>query len=164
MIQVLSEIEPLKPNHTRRTCYLCHPVTGLSHSFVDGLAAQGVKKADEAGFVPLSTWAMWRGHLTPDNKRGYDAVMRKCLTVVDLCDELWVLTDYLTPGMITEIERATSAGKPVKFYLVDPRVHIRYPDTWEQNCEGKDLAELEVNVPEFFTVQKGVSNDSDPES
>ena len=100
--------------------YIAHPLRGGGtdvakihaneesiRSIMCGLAAE---EPDMLLFSPIHAF----GYLDPLGP--HEWVMKQCLEMVELCDELWVYGDWRSSeGCRMEIDRAGELGKPVYF-------------------------------------------------
>lgn len=100
--------------------YICAPYAGdvVKNTKV---AIDFGKMAHEKGFLPIIPHLLFP-YL--DDEKDREEAMFMCLTVVGLCDSLFVLSDVITSGMKREIDLAKKKGMPIfQFYLLGESVY-----------------------------------------
>ena len=100
--------------------YVAHPMRGggrdiekihkNEEAIRDIMIELSASEPDLFLFSPIHAF----GYLDPLGPQ--DWVLRQCLEMVEVCDELWVYGDWQSSvGCRMEIERARELGKPVTF-------------------------------------------------
>lgn len=104
----------------KKLVYICSPYAGDVQENLRR-ARQYSRFAVFHGSVPMTPHLMYPQFLQDaepaERKIGTECVM----TVLALCDEIWVFGDRISKGMAAEIEYAKEAYIPVRYFALVPR-------------------------------------------
>ena len=100
--------------------YICSPYAGDVEENLRR-ARQYSRFAVFLGAIPMTPHLMYPQFLQ-DAEPAERKIGTECaMTVLALCDEIWVFGDRISKGMEAEIEYAKSACIPVRYFALVPR-------------------------------------------
>ena len=100
--------------------YICSPYAGDVEENLRR-ARQYSRFAVFQGAIPMTPHLMYPQFLQ-DAEPAERKIGTECaMTVLALCDEIWVFGDRISKGMAAEIEYAKSACIPIRYFALIPR-------------------------------------------
>lgn len=72
--------------------------------------------AYEKGYLPIAPHAIFTQFLDDGKAKERESAMEMGLQLLGLCNELWAFGPCISEGMKREIEKARSAGIPIRYF------------------------------------------------
>ncbi len=73
------------------------------------------------GAIPVASHLLYPQFLRDDVREEREIGMECGMTLLALCDEIWVFGEHISKGMAAEIEYAKKAYIPVRYFALVPR-------------------------------------------
>lgn len=101
-------------NPNKNFIFICSPYRGNIPKN-EAVAQRVCRAAVKMGYIPIAPHLYFTQFLDDENENERDKGISLGLQMLDLCSELWIVGDYITHGMQTEINHARQLNKAIKF-------------------------------------------------
>jgi len=114
--KAMQSIERKKPHFPfHPLVYICSPFSGDIEINIQN-ARRYSRFAVDRGYLPITPHLLYPQFLDDNNQRERNLGLFFGLVLLDKCTEVWVFGDHISTGMRTEIERAESKGRAIKYF------------------------------------------------
>lgn len=103
---------------SRPKCYIVSPYAGDIDTHVDE-AIRFSRYAVSQGYICIASHLMYPAILSDSDPEQRQLGLQFGIALMDICDEVWVLTDDpsdISSGMAGEIHEAKKAGKKIRYF------------------------------------------------
>ena len=105
---------------TKPLVYICSPYAGDTEGNTHQARLYS-RYAALRGAIPVTPHLLYPQFLQEDVREERELGIRCGMTLLSLCDEIWVFGDRISKGMAAEIEYAKEAYIPVRHFILVPR-------------------------------------------
>ena len=100
--------------------YICSPYAGDTEGNTRRARLYS-RYAALRGAIPVASHLLYPQFLRDDVREEREIGMDCAMTLLALCDEIWVFGEHISRGMAAEIEYAKKAYIPVRYFALVPR-------------------------------------------